>query len=305
MINRPSGMSQLDWLWTNYGDKKVSNEVSKTPSNEVILTEKGFIDYITSEINKLDISMEVKAYEEDNNIVLEIISGKGVLLSKVSFQKGVYITKFDKKISTQEDVDKGISTKVGSLYFTLQDSIGQEYNIDLSCLDYIGQDTDSINIFVKDRKIAGKLKINNPIVDKSVDIKNTPDGIKAELIIDQESDSAITITKSDRGVSCHYKWNGNENEIKFKVMTIDEYLTLSKVDYGALYFITDLPCIYFRGIKYGSATSLIGYVTEEILDDSLNDLKDEIIGGASEGFNSLSKIENKMVNHINNLWWEE
>lgn len=298
-------MSQLDWLWTNYGDKKASNEVSETPSDEVILTEKAFIDYLNSELAKVDVSLKINSYEEDNNIVLEILNDKGYILSKTSFQKGTYITKFDKGISTEEDVDKGISSKVGSLYLNLQDSIGQDYYIDLSCLNHIGQETDSIQIFVKDQKIAGQLKINNPIVDRSVDIISTPYGVKAELIIDPDSDSSITISKSEKGISCHHKWNGNENEIRFKVLTMDEYLTLPKIDYGALYFITDLPYIYFRSIKYGSTTSLVGYVTETMLDDSLLDLKNEILGGVSEEYDTLSKLESKITDYINNLWWEE
>lgn len=39
MTNRPHGMSQLDYLWTTFGESTLSNTPSSTPSDNVILTE--------------------------------------------------------------------------------------------------------------------------------------------------------------------------------------------------------------------------------------------------------------------------
>jgi len=38
-IQRPHGMSQLDYLWVNFGGYKISNEASSIPQEDVILTE--------------------------------------------------------------------------------------------------------------------------------------------------------------------------------------------------------------------------------------------------------------------------
>jgi hypothetical protein len=37
---RPQGMSQLDYLWLNFGGKSIANETSPTPSEDIILSEK-------------------------------------------------------------------------------------------------------------------------------------------------------------------------------------------------------------------------------------------------------------------------
>ena len=45
---RPSGMSQLDYLWINYGNCKVQNTPSSIPQDDVILTEKALTNFINS-----------------------------------------------------------------------------------------------------------------------------------------------------------------------------------------------------------------------------------------------------------------
>ena len=100
-------------------------------------------------------------------------------------------------------------------------------------------------------------------MDQSVRLRTTPNGVRADLMIDPESNSAITIEKSDKGVSCHYRWEGETSELKFKALTYNAYTLLPSKDFGTLYFITDLPCIYFRKIKYASSTELMDYMTRD------------------------------------------
>ena len=45
-IQRPHGMSQLDYLWVNFGGYKVSNEASSIPQEDVILTEQALTGLI-------------------------------------------------------------------------------------------------------------------------------------------------------------------------------------------------------------------------------------------------------------------
>lgn len=40
MPPRPAGMSQLDYLWLNFGGYEVSNEVADLPREDVLVTEK-------------------------------------------------------------------------------------------------------------------------------------------------------------------------------------------------------------------------------------------------------------------------
>jgi hypothetical protein len=40
MTPKPYNTSRLDFLWSNFGDKEVINEVSSAPSENTILSEK-------------------------------------------------------------------------------------------------------------------------------------------------------------------------------------------------------------------------------------------------------------------------
>ena len=309
--NRPKGMSQLDYLWTNYGKASLSNIVSEVPSDEIILTESAIISYIQEHIP--DIGFD--AIEEGNQICIRIKNQAGTVVDEVCFDKGSRITKFEKFSATQEDVDKGISQRVGNLCLTLQDSIGQKFFIELPRLQ--GQETDSIITVVKDDKVSGQLKINNPIVDRSVDIKSTPDGIRADLVIDEENAGSVLITKGNNGVSCHYKWQDENTEVRLKALTSSEYYLLQSVDNGTLYFITDLPCIYFRNKRYATAN---GDVSKELFDQTIQELNQKIDSNKQSIEtlqNTVSEIEgadknrieqivnNQITNYDNNLWWEE
>ena len=43
---RPAGMSQLDYLWLNFGGRRIENEASTTPQEDVLLTEKALTKLI-------------------------------------------------------------------------------------------------------------------------------------------------------------------------------------------------------------------------------------------------------------------
>lgn len=70
MTNRPHGMSQLDYLWTHFGESTLSTEVSKTPSDDVILTEKAIVELVANSGETLSsgdrLSKVVFVYQYDN-----------------------------------------------------------------------------------------------------------------------------------------------------------------------------------------------------------------------------------------------
>ena len=45
-IKRPQGMSQLDYLWLNFGGRRIENKASTTPQEDVLLTEKALTELI-------------------------------------------------------------------------------------------------------------------------------------------------------------------------------------------------------------------------------------------------------------------
>lgn len=271
---RPQDMSQLDYLWTYFGPYSVSELVSNPPAEDRILTEAAVADYINKSIggSKVVVKLEIvqkEGVEFKDKLELRGKNGDGDVITFVDLEKDTKITEFKQFLSTQADVDNGNANKVGELWLVLKDSTGQEFYVNLASTQYIGQETDSMVISVIDSKIAGQLKINNPIINRSIDITSTPNGIRADLVIDPDTKSSVTLHKTNKGVSCSYKWQDTETEIRFKSLTYNQYLMLSKLDNGTLYFITDLPCIYFMGIKYASSTSLVDYFTKDEVNELL------------------------------------
>lgn len=316
-MNKPRGMSQLDYLWTNYGNAALSNELSNVPSENIILTESAIVNYVKDLVAKYNQGLSIDSVDyDDKTICIRIKDFEGTIIDKVCIDKGSQITKFEKFITTQEDIDKGYANEVGNLCLILQDSIGQKYFIELPKIEYGGQETDSIITAVGNGKVSSSLKINNPILERSVDIKITSDGVRADLIIDNETNSAITLQKSENGISCHYKWENEENEIKFKALTSSEYYLLKTIDYGTLYFLTDLPCIYFRKTKYASSSEVLNdYITESEARELFNQYNQELIDDVkdlntqlTDATSRINQVESELTSldqQINNsLEWQ-
>lgn len=268
---RKPGQSQLDYLWTNFGGLEISNESSSNPSDQIILTESAIIDLIKSQIGKTDLSLDTRV--DNNTLILQIKDQQGTIISETSFDRGAIIIDFDKFISTQDDVDNGLVDRVGQQCIRLKDSIGQEFVIEF---DMSGSETDTIITTVIQGKVASQIKIDNPITNKSVDLKATTNGIRAEIVIDETLDSAIVIEKGDNGISCHYKWIDESTEVRFKALTLGQYNVIKNPDQGTLYFITDHPCIYFRKIKYASPKNLDITEIEQMINNAKDDLKEYI-----------------------------
>lgn len=279
-------MSQLDWLWTNFGGIEKSSEIGSNP--EALVTEQAVRNYIA---NYLGLEIKLETIEVGNTIELLLKDSQEIVLSKVSFNKGATIKTFDKFVSTQQDIENGIATEVGILYLKIEDSLDNVFYVELPNIVYVGSDTSTIQTTVKGNKIASLVKIDNPIVERSVDLKTTSEGLRADLIIDPKS--TITIEKGEDGVSCHHYWQGEDQKIKFKALSINEYLTLKKIDNGTLYFITDQPCIYFRTIKFASPTPVVDCITKEEAEDFFNDCVRDLTTEVNNLKARLTKIEDK------------
>lgn len=225
---RKPGQSQLDYLWTNFGNISIKNEVSPDSSNEVLLTESAIVDYIKK--NKEDVNISIDSKIEEGKVVLFIKDKQGTIISKTSFDQD-YVS---------------IITEDNGIYLQTQ-------NNKIPILK--GQSSNSIKTTIKNNKIVNELKIDNPITKKSVDIIETDTGIKAELVIDNNSN--IIINKTDNGINCHFKWlDETKEDVNFQTLSFSNYSQILEPDNGTVYFIYDIPCIYFRKIKYGSTESL-------------------------------------------------
>lgn len=247
-IQRPRNMSQLDYLWTTYGSYKVSNEVDT--ENDSIPTSSAIRNYITSigeGITELD-SEEIDGYKI--KIIGKNPSGQEV--SSIQIDSDTKISSFLRHVATQTDVDNGLANYVGEHWLVLKTNTGMEYWASVDDLFIRGQESDTIINQTEDGKISSSVKINNPIINKSVDLKTSTSGLWADLVINPNTKSRTIIVKGDNGIECKFNWEDTETPVALKSFdTFDEY-QLTTIDPGTIYLVKDVKSIYFGGIKYSS-----------------------------------------------------
>lgn len=247
-IQRPRNMSQLDYLWTTYGSYKVSNEIDT--ENDSIPTSSAIRNYITSigeGITELD-SEEIDGYK------IKIIgkNPNGQEVSSIQIDSDTKISSFLRHVATQTDVDNGLANYVGEHWLVLKTNTGMEYWASVDDLFIRGQESDTIINQTEDGKISSSVKINNPIINKSVDLKTSTSGLWADLVINPNTKSRTIIVKGDNGIECKFNWEGTETPVALKSFdTFDEY-QLTTIDPGTIYLVKDVKSIYFGGIKYSS-----------------------------------------------------
>ena len=109
MNKLPQGMSQLDYLWTNFGGYKISTGMQTPPDPNSIVTESILTDSIKNvtggSINKLKL-IDLGG----DKIELAGLSSDGSLVSMVELDKENHLIKAEIVNSTQEEIDNNIKS---------------------------------------------------------------------------------------------------------------------------------------------------------------------------------------------------
>lgn len=253
-IQRPHGMSQLDYLWINFGGYKVSNEASSIPQEDVILTEQALTDLIQKSTSGGITALTFREHPTKTD-TMELIgtSINGSVLTVVEMPKEVHVQSFSHRTVTQTDIDNGVPYPINSEVLSIVLTNGTEYLVSLEELNLVirGGDTDTISTNVTNGVVNSHLKIdagNNSI--SVVEIKSNSNGIYSNLKISQKS-TGLELTKEEDGLSGRIPLGTTGYSIKFDQMTLSQYQALETKDTSTLYFITDKPYIYLGGTRYG------------------------------------------------------
>lgn len=253
-IQRPHGMSQLDYLWVNFGGYKVSNEASSIPQEDVILTEQALTDLIQKSTSGGITALTFREHPTKTD-TMELIgtSINGSVLTVVEMPKEVHVQSFSHRTVTQTDIDNGVPYPINSEVLSIVLTNGTEYLVSLEELNLVirGGDTDTISTNVTNGVVNSHLKIdagNNSI--SVVEIKSNSNGIYSNLKISQKS-TGLELTKEKDGLSGRIPLGTTGYSIKFDQMTLSQYQALETKDPSTLYFITDKPYIYLGGTRYG------------------------------------------------------
>lgn len=253
MTNRPQGMSQLDYLWTHFGAYEVSNETSQVPSENIILTEQALTDLIQKSTSGGITALTYREHPTKDDIMQLIgTSINGSELTVVEMPKEVHVQSFQRRRVTQIDIDNGCQFPLDSEVLSLILTNGTEFLVNLSDIDLLlsSRDSNTIATDVTNGVIQSSLKIderNNDI--STVQIHTTSNGIYTDINVSDE-DTGIKIEKTDKGLTAYIPMG--DNKVRFQQLTLDQYLVLEPKDQTTFYLITDIPYIFFGGVRYGS-----------------------------------------------------
>lgn len=254
-IKRPQGMSQLDYLWLNFGGRRIENEASTTPQEDVLLTEKALTKLIQKSTKGGITSLLFDDDPLDNTMTR--LTGQtldGSIITVVKMPKEVHVVSFVGRKATQADVDNGFKFPVGSKVLAITLSNGEELLVSLDELNLVisGGETDTIiNEVGSTGVVSSNLKLdkgNNTL--SVVKLKTSNTGLYATLDLSQKS-SGIVLSKEQDGLFAQIPLGTTGYNIKFQNLTLSEYLNIPIKDSGTLYFISDVPYIFLGSRRYG------------------------------------------------------
>lgn len=292
----PAGMSQLDYLWTHFGN--VTTEPGEGENS--IITEKVLQEYLKEYTKGGIIDLKLIPKSEDMLELVATLSNNSTV-HIADIDKEDYLISVKNILSTQVEIDNNVCDEldIPLLEFTMKS--GKRYYIKVT--QYTGVETSSIKTTIKDNRVASHLKLDKSAEISVINAEITEDGLKIDLAINSEN-KQLKLVKTEEGLSTTYNWK-NGDAIEFEVLNFDQYSLIQNPTPGTLYFITDYNCIYLNKIKYGVTSipvadeSSNGLMSKEDKQE-LKSLREELENTKSE-VNRLNDLFTKMtISNITN-----
>ncbi len=268
--SRPRNMSQLDYLWTNYGGYQVGNTPSPTPQQNVILDELAVATMIKRATNGGIVYLEYKDDPSDESQMQ--LLGKaidGQIVTFCNMPKEVHVQSFTKRVVNSKDRDNGCAYPLNTLVLSIVLTNGKEFLVSLDSLDGVlkGAETKSTISEIIDGKVYTHVKINKQSLSV-VELTESTYGIQAQLNISPDK-TGVQLVKGDNGLKARIPLGETGKYIKFDRLSLNAYMALTNKDDATVYFISDKPYIYVGTQKYGidavnGGTSDLVYDREEM-----------------------------------------
>ena len=273
MINqnsRPRNMSQLDYLWTNYGGYQVGNTPSSTPQQNVILDELAVATMIKRATNGGIVYLEYKEDPSDGGQMQ--LLGKaidGQIVTFCNMPKEVHVQSFTKRVVTSKDKDNGCTYPLNSIVLSIVLTNGKEFLVSLDSLDRVlkGAETKTTISEIIDGQVYTHVKVNKQALSV-IELTESTYGIQAQLNISPDK-TGVQLVKGDNGLKARIPLGETGKHIKFDRLSLNAYMALANKDDATVYFISDRPYIYVGTQKYGvdainGGTSDLVYDREEM-----------------------------------------
>ena len=163
--NRPANMSQLDYLWTHFGEYSVSNTPSTTPSDSVILTESALISLLTKVESGGIVNLIYRNHPSDPTLVQLVgTSVDGTEIAVADMPKVDNVTYFAATTVTTEDIDKGCPFEIGTNVLKLSLNSGKSFYFNLDYYlsgntGYTGGETNTVITEINNKIVTANLKL--------------------------------------------------------------------------------------------------------------------------------------------------
>ena len=253
---RPSDMSQLDYLWLNFGGRQIATEVSPNPSDDVLLSEKA-ITTLVQNLQNSGVAITSLMYDKDpDNPGMMRLTGQsinGSLVTVVRMPEEVHVAGFVGRRATQADIDNGFKFPINSQLLAITLTNGEEFLVSLEELNLVitGGETDTIFNEVTNGVVKSDVKLDRGNNELSVvKVKKSSSGIYAHLEISDDQ-TGIELIKERGALKARMPIGTTGYSLKVDNMTLAEYMNIPIKDSGTLYFITDVPYIFLGTRRYG------------------------------------------------------
>ena len=136
--NRPQGMSQLDYLWLNYGGYQIGSTPSSIPQKNIILNELAVTSLIKNATNGGIMSLHYEEHPTDNTLVRLV--GKSIDGDAVTFvdmPKEVHVQSFTGREVNSQDIANGCNYPLKTKVISIVLSNGKEYLVNLDSLGLV------------------------------------------------------------------------------------------------------------------------------------------------------------------------
>lgn len=250
----PAGMSQLDYLWANFGGKTIAEDIENSNPNAIVTAEalKNYLQAHAGENGGVT-SFDLKD-NGSGTLVLRGLDQNGAQIALAQWDKADNLIAIERYDSTQYEIDRNIVEDAGIplIVFTLKS--GKKFYIRLDQFKYSGTETNTIRTIVTNNKVEAHLKIDDSVEVPVLDIKKTEQGLKFDLKIASSSNSQLRLIRTVDGLDTKMTWD-NGNDVRFDILPYERYSVIDPVP-GKVYFIPDANCIYLDGKRYGNNLAL-------------------------------------------------
>jgi hypothetical protein len=194
-------MSQLDYLWLNFGGYEIGNAPSSIPQQNVVLNELAVTSLIKNATNGGILSLEYSEHPTDPNLMRLVgKSVDGQPISFVDMPKEVHVQSFVGRTVSQVDIDNGCSYPFGTKVISIVLTNGKEYLVSLDSLGLVlqGAETRSSISEIRDGKVYNHVKVDKVSLSV-IELKETSYGISAHLNISPDK-TGVKLTNASNGL---------------------------------------------------------------------------------------------------------